>query len=314
MPEDFVQIAAHFFNSFTAGGKTEFENFFADCKFLLRGDIEKNVYDILENFAPDKKPKHTPSFGAKLIADDKKLMYQYFERHNFPFAKSIFFNFSSIKKAENNADNAQNVLNIAVTGSAPNAANAAQTEELFSRIAQKLNTPFVAKPRFGSQGRGIQLIETNKDFAAFIAQNQSEELIFQQYIKCGKGFSFDLRFFVCGGKVSACALRKSRHQLLSNFHAGGQMEIIKSAQDLQNHDIFGVTSRAFARMQQTAVSAVQNAGLLYGSADFLILQDSQPAQFFLCEINASPGFEGIENASSEKIQIVPQLIDAVIRL
>ena len=92
------------------------------------------------------------------------------------------------------------------------------------------------------------------------------------------------------------------------------MEIIKSAQDLQNHDIFGVTSRAFARMQQTAVSAVKNAGLLYGSADFLILQDSQPAQFFLCEINASPGFEGIENASSEKIQIVPQLIDAVMRL
>ena len=83
-------------------------------------------------------------------------------------AQSHFLiNFSSIKKAENNADNAQNVLNIAVTGSAPNDANAAQTEELFSRIAQKLNTPFVAKPRFGSQGRGIQLIETKKDFALF---------------------------------------------------------------------------------------------------------------------------------------------------
>ncbi len=294
-------------NAALQGGQTETLEFFSST-FLLRGEIEPKVYGIFEKARnifktriTDKEifPKHTPVFAAKQIADDKKLMYQFFERNGFPFAESIFFNFSSIIHANNNVQNStQNK----------------ETKKLFESLKKTLHTPFVAKPRFGSQGRGIMLIEDIKSFNACLAQNQNGELIFQQFIKGSDGFSFDLRFFVCGGTVTACALRKSSHHFLSNFHAGGQMQIIKKPEDLKEHGICGVNAGTFAQMQQLAVNAVQKAGLLYGSADFLILQNSRPVKFFLCEINASPGFEGIENAANTKTEIVPRLIDAVMNL
>ena len=328
LPEDFEKIFNYFFSNFALPAfKIEVFNFLNNSTILLRGEIEKSVYTIFEfiktqflsdkNFNKNFNFNFTPKLNAKILADNKKTMYDFFYKHNFPFPKSVFVNFYSIKKEK--------------------------FENIFENIKKNLGMPFVAKPVFGSQGRGVKLIENKNDFFSLFDEKKCkknckkncEELIFQQFIKTSEKFSFDLRFFVSKNTVLACALRKSTHNFLSNFHFGAKIEIIKNAKDLKNCGVFNISQNQFKKMKKIAVRVIKKAGLLYGSADFLILQNvasvkncknaqnelknkkirknKKASQIFLCEINASPGFEGIENAQNERIEIVPTLIEEILK-
>jgi gamma-F420-2:alpha-L-glutamate ligase len=177
-----------------------------------------------------------------------------------------------------------------------------------ARLAESgLDYPLVAKPRFGSRGRGVTLAESEKDLDALLespnmaeagkvpAANEPEqskatgtaqkptggdEYILQEYVAASRGR--DLRIFFAGGEILAAAERRSADgTLVSNACAGGIMSLADS-------------ERGAAQKAETlALEIAREAGLWYGSVDFLYT-DEEETDVTVCELNASPGFEALE--------------------
>jgi gamma-F420-2:alpha-L-glutamate ligase len=190
-----------------------------------------------------------------------------------------------------------------------------------ARLAESgLDYPLVAKPRFGSRGRGVTLAESEKDLDALItasnreaeneptdgarqknrtvngtsetmsggfsrdasepARGDRDEYILQEYVAASRGR--DLRILFAGGEILAAAERRSADgTLVSNACAGGIMSLADSER--------GATQKA----ETLALEIAREAGLWYGSVDFLYT-DEEETDVTVCELNASPGFEALE--------------------
>ena len=202
----------------------------------MRGEIPPEVYNLLEKAGYT----HTPAQSAKLLADDKKAMYEFFAKNGFCCPKTL-------------------------CGS--------RTTFRYEYLCSELGTPFIAKPRFGSLGRGIVLV----DFEKVLQSLPDGDWIFQTFIDtaCGTDNPRDIRIFAAGGRVLAAVERTGvKGGIVSNVHQGGECakkEVPES-------------------VTKTALSVIEKAGLWYGTADFLY----DGSTYWLCEINASPGFEGVE--------------------
>ena len=143
----------------------------------------------------------------------------------------------------------------------------------YEYLAQKLGTPFIAKPRYGSLGRGIVMIESSQS----LQELPDGDCVFQTFIDtaCGTDCPRDVRIFAVGGMVAAVVERVGQKGgIVSNVHQGGMC----------------ATKEVPVYVITTALSAIKKAGLWYGTADFLY----DGKTYYLCEINASPGFEGVE--------------------
>jgi RimK family alpha-L-glutamate ligase len=97
----------------------------------------------------------------------------------------------------------------------------------------------------------------------------------QEFIKKSSGR--DIRVIVCGDKVVGGMKRQSNKGYKSNFHQGGSVKKVPVNDELA----------------ELAVEAAKAVGLHIAGVDFLIDEDS----YKICEINASPGFEGFEKAT-----------------
>lgn len=149
-----------------------------------------------------------------------------------------------------------------------------------------LPLPFVAKPRYGKMGRGVALIDSPAAWQAYACddargrENAPEgEFLAQEYIKSSTGR--DIRFFFAAwpeGRPWLCVQRLGQG-FLSNAHAGGRMSAYEPPASLA-----ASAERAFAA-----------SGLAYGSVDFLF-GGREGSDFFICELNACPGFEELERA------------------
>lgn len=143
----------------------------------------------------------------------------------------------------------------------------------YEYLAQKLGTPFIAKPRFGSLGRCVTLVDSGTKLQSL----PDCDWVFQIFIDtaCGTDCPRDVRIFAVGGMVAAVVERVGQKGgIVSNVHQGGMC----------------ATKEVPVYVITTALSAIKKAGLLYGTADFLY----DGKTYYLCEINASPGFEGVE--------------------
>ena len=202
----------------------------------MRGEIPPEVYTLLESAGYT----HTPSRSAKALADDKKAMYEFFKRNGFCCPQTLCGTKDSFE---------------------------------FEYLVQELGRPFIAKPRFGSLGRGVAIVDSGTKL-----QNLPDgDWVFQTFIDtaCGTDCPRDVRVFAVGGKVAAVVERVGQKgSIVSNVHQGG-MCVAKEVPDF---------------VVETALDAIKKAGLLYGTADFLY----DGKTYYLCEINASPGFEGVE--------------------
>jgi len=140
--------------------------------------------------------------------------------------------------------------------------------------------PFVAKPRFGSRGRGVSLVEDTEGLADLAPRIRSEAYVFQEFVKESAGR--DLRFFFAGGGIVACVERCGREgSFVSNASGGGSVRIPENCEALVE------------RLSPEVLRIAREAGLWYGSVDFLFGSGGFP----VCEINACPGFEALEEAT-----------------
>lgn len=279
MPEDFVLYA----HSLSEKDKA---SFFAENSFLLRGNITDGVFDLLEA----NGTLHTPKRAAKQLADDKYKAFCFFDKLGVKQPKTL--------QAETCGTDCGGGTNCGRNcGGRASAATGTSFSRQFELIKQQLGLPFIAKPRFGSMGRNIALIKNEDQLRG--ALQKDTPLLFQEFIETKTDFQnrSDLRFFVIGGKVAACALRiaPDGESIASNAHQGGLMKAYNAPKELE----------------KLAISVIARTGLDYGTADFL-LPSANAEKPLLCEINACPGFEALETQLN--ISIAEQIIDYVLNL
>lgn len=153
--------------------------------------------------------------------------------------------------------------------------------------------PHVIKLNEGTQGAGVMLTEKPSASRSVIEALRGlyANFLVQEYIAESKGA--DLRCFVVGDTVVAAMLRQaSPGDFRSNLHRGG-------------------TARAVMPSADEAAVAVRAAGVLgLGIAGVDLIRAKRGP--LVLEVNASPGLEGIEQATG--IDIAGRIVDYVAAL
>jgi ribosomal protein S6--L-glutamate ligase len=150
--------------------------------------------------------------------------------------------------------------------------------------------PHVIKLNEGTQGAGVMLTEKPSASRSVIEALRGlyANFLVQEFVAEAKGA--DLRCFVVGNAVVAAMKRQApKGDFRSNLHRGGSAK--------------GV--RATAVEQEVAIRAAQALGLGVAGVD-LIRSKRGP---LVLEVNASPGLEGIEEASG--VDVAGAVIDFV---
>jgi len=164
---------------------------------------------------------------------------------------------------------------------------ARRAKDVDSLIDAVGGAPLIIKLARGSMGAGVMLGETRKAaksiIQAFYSQNLS--ILIQEFINESRGT--DIRAFVINGKVVA-AMRRTAvgDEFRSNYSLGGTTEMIDLTKKQTN----------------LAIRAAQAMNLQIAGVD--ILQAKRGP--LVVEVNAFPGFEGIEGASG--IDIAGQIM------
>ncbi|HHW7518504.1 RimK family alpha-L-glutamate ligase [Mannheimia haemolytica] len=140
----------------------------------------------------------------------------------------------------------------------------------------------ISKVLNGSQGNGVMLFEGKNNAEAVLAtfRQVNEPYLCQQFVGEAKGQ--DIRAFVIGNEVVAAMSRTSvTGDFRANIHQGGTAQPIELTQ----------MERALA------IKATKTIGLDIAGVDFLRTEKG----VVILEVNASPGFEGIERVNDVDI-------------
>lgn len=144
-------------------------------------------------------------------------------------------------------------------------------------VEKTIGFPVVIKTLSGSQGKGVFLSEKRKNFQDLMqlieVTNSKVNVILQEFM--ADSFGRDLRVFTLGGKAIACMERTSASEdFKANYSAGG---------NVKPHPIT-------PEIEWLAIEASRLLGLEIAGVDLLF----DNGHFRICEVNSSPGFEGLE--------------------
>ena len=147
----------------------------------------------------------------------------------------------------------------------------------FEYIERHFSYPFIVKLASGSRGEAVWKVEDRDEVARLMETvDRSKPIIVQEFVAATSGR--DLRCLVVGDAVVASCMRlSSSSSFKANYHAGGSTLPIAIS----------------AGLQAMVVKASQLCGLSFSGVDVLLGSDG----YLLCEVNSSPGFEGLERAT-----------------
>lgn len=137
----------------------------------------------------------------------------------------------------------------------------------------------VAKPVFGSQGQGVQKLESCSDLARLVSSRGI--FYFQRFVDCGHAISSDWRVFVINGQARS-AMRRYGKGWLNNVAQGARCEIAV----LDN------------RLRQLAEDAVAVLNMNYGGVDIMC---DEKGGYVVIEVNSIPAWKGLESVSKMNI-------------
>ena len=148
----------------------------------------------------------------------------------------------------------------------------------------KLDTqmPVIMKTLRGSKGVGVLFIESEKALDSIVQlihkQDEDTDLLLQEYIKT----DYDVRVLVLGNKVLATMKRPViEGDFRSNVSQGSKPEKLK----LTELEI------------EESLKAAKAVNGLWTAVDFIPSKNREKEPPFMLEVNASPGTEGIEEAT-----------------
>ncbi len=144
-------------------------------------------------------------------------------------------------------------------------------------VEEKIGFPAVIKTLSGSQGKGVFLAENRRSFEDLTqiieVTNSKVNVIIQEFM--ADSFGRDLRVFTLGGKAIACMERTSGNDdFKANYSAGGTVKHYPLTPEIE----------------WLATEASRLLGLDIAGVDLLF--DGE--HFKICEVNSSPGFEGLQ--------------------
>lgn len=151
-------------------------------------------------------------------------------------------------------------------------------------VNKHLKFPIIVKTLSGSQGNGVFLSRdknTFDDLTQLIhATNKSANIILQEFIKNSEGR--DLRVLTVGGRVISAMVRTAKDgNFKANYSIGGNVEKFEVTPELE-----------WIVLEISRVLNLDIAGI-----DLLFDQHG----YKVCEVNSSPGFEGMEKCCDVNI-------------
>ncbi len=150
----------------------------------------------------------------------------------------------------------------------------------YDYIAGCLGTPFVAKGLESSQGREIFMIENLRQYEQLRNTFGGEkEFLYEQFIHTSYGK--DIRLFSVRGNVAACMTRCAREGFRANVALGATVEPLEITDDIR----------------QTARDIYEQTQLDFLGIDLLFGKEKN----YFCEINVTPGIEGMERATGVNV-------------
>lgn len=164
----------------------------------------------------------------------------------------------------------------------PKTAFIQNVNDLDAAIEQVGGVPCVVKLLQGTQGIGVMLAESRSALESMLQAFWSlgHSVLLQEFIKESKGK--DVRAFVIGDKVVAAMRREAPlGEFRSNIHRGGMGREVRLSSD----------------DEATVIEAAQAIGLHVAGVDYL--ESKQGPK--IIEVNASPGFQGLEQATGADI-------------
>ena len=181
---------------------------------------------------------------------------------------------------------AQNGLPVPKTAFAPDPAY------LRAALDSVGGAPVVMKLPRGTQGKGVMRAHDLEEAQAIsdVMWNLQRDAIVQEYVEEAR--EGDLRIIVVGGEVAAAVRRRaSRDEFRTNLHRGGS---VKKATPTK-------------RAAELARDAATLCGLEVAGVDLLETKRGP----LVLEVNAAPGFEGVERAGGP--DVAPVIIEHVER-
>lgn len=147
-------------------------------------------------------------------------------------------------------------------------------------VEKILGLPIIVKTVHGKKGSGVFLCETEQSFEDLMqlieATKPNVNIILQEFIAPSRGK--DVRAFVVGGRVVGTMQRTGKEgSFKANFSAGGNVQSYPITPELE----------------WLAIESSRVLGLDIAGVDLLFDTDG----FKICEVNASPGFKGLELAN-----------------
>lgn len=138
---------------------------------------------------------------------------------------------------------------------------------------ERLGTPTVLKPQWGSLGEGVEIVADDRAGARRVEAllDRGGSIYLQGFVDHG---GRDLRIFVVGGKVEAAMERHAPPgEFRTNWQVGGSAEEVEVDE----------------RLSSIAIGAADALGLDWAGVDIAI----GPEGPTVIEVNGSPGWEGI---------------------
>jgi len=165
-------------------------------------------------------------------------------------------------------------------------------EELEAKYGIHLSFPMILKCLSGSCGDAVWKVDSPEDMLrqlpAIRAIAKETPIVFQEFVSSSSGR--DLRIVVANGKIVSGMMRIASTGFKANFHQGGRVRKVDVSPELAEMAI------KVARVSKLDIAGVD---VLMGSDKYLI-----------CEVNSSPGFEGLERAS--RVNVAREFIQAAL--
>lgn len=159
----------------------------------------------------------------------------------------------------------------------------------YEYIVSRLGSPFVAKGLESSQGREVFLVESHRQYVQMRTSfGDEKEFLFEQFIHTSYGR--DIRIFSVRGNPAACMMRQAQKGFRANVALGADVAPLGITDGIRQivRDIYEQTQLDFLGID-----------LLFG--------DEKP---YFCEINVTPGIEGMERATG--INVAGLVMDTII--
>ena len=151
-------------------------------------------------------------------------------------------------------------------------------------VEKHIGFPVIIKTISGSFGKGVFIADNKKQLSQLITMaeitNPRYDIIIQEFIKDSWGK--DLRVFVVNNKVVGCMMRRATDDdFRANITRGGE----------------GIPYEVNEQIEWLSSESSKALGLDIAGVDLLFDGDG----YKICEVNSSPGFEGMEKYTKKNI-------------